>query len=56
MAWSATNVIAILALIGATLMTLLGVIEGNQAVTLYGIILGYVFGYQVGNANHHRRA
>lgn len=42
-------VVAILVLVGATLLAVLGLIDGPSAVTVYGVVLGYVFGFQAGS-------
>lgn len=45
------GLLALAALTGATVMAILGVISGDNAVTVYGVVLGYVFGYRLGSSN-----
>ena len=58
MAWGVPveGVVAVLTLVGSTTMALLGVIDGTDALTLYGVVLGYVFGFRHGSlANENRK-
>ena len=48
------GILAGMVLVGGTLLATTGVIEGSDIVTLYGIVLGYVFGTTVGRATEQR--
>lgn len=44
------GMIAALTVVGVSILAWLGVVEGEDAINLYAVVLGYVFGASVGRA------